>query len=564
MAFDGFTLNAVVAELKTNLIGGKVQKIYEPNNNEILLSVYANGLQYALNINVSSNLYAMHLTTSKKENPLVAPNFCMLLRKHLMNFRITNISTFGLERIVTIEFAGSDENHEELTKKLVIELMGKYSNILLLNEQGNIIDALKHFSMQDGSSRNILPRFEYLLPTSDKLDIEQYAVLENSFEPNSSLISFFANHFIGVSKILVKQAIFSLGIFDVLNHENYIAVVQYLINLKQSIFLLQAKCILLENNDYTLIPTLEKETLQVNFFLDDYYFQKQTREQFVNYRNQLLNFILAKFKKIAKKLLSVEEKLKECDHMEEYQLYGELITSNLYQISKEHLSHIALMNYYNNETIDVPLDISLSPSENAKKYFKKYHKLKNTCTIVQEQKIELEKEINYLESIVYEIQSATSINELDSIYEEIQDAFMLTQKQKNKNKLAKKKNKKQSKTLEPICYDVQSFKVLVGKSNKHNDELTFKIARKEDIWFHVKDLHGSHVVLVTDGKIPSQEVINECAQIAAFHSKAMQSSNVAVDYTLVKYVKKPSNSNAGMVIYTNQKTVNVQPKNSLC
>ena len=282
-------------------------------------------------------------------------------------------------------------------------------------------------------------------------------------------------------------------------------------------------------------------------------------EQFLSYRNQLLNFILAKLKKISKKLAVIDDKLKECEHLEDYQLYGELITSFLYQISNKHVSHITLENYYNNnQPIDIPLDITLSPSDNAKKYFEKYHKLKNTYTVVQEQKIELEKEINYLESIVYEVQAAETSNELDGIYEEIQDASSLPQKASYKKQL-KKKTKKTSKLSEPIQYQIQSFKVLVGKNNKQNDELTFKLANKDDLWFHVKDLHGSHVVLITNGKVPSQEIINQCASLAAYYSKGSQSSNIPVDYTLIKYVKKPSKAKPGMVIYTNQKTVNVQP-----
>ena len=537
MAFDGFVLNAVVAELDC-LIGGKVQKVYEPNNNEILLSIYANGLQYALSINVSSNFYSIYLTTTKKENPLVAPNFCMLLRKYLMNFKIANISTMGLERIVIIELSGNDENHNPVIRKLVIELMGKHSNILLLNEETKIIDSLKHFSIENGATRNISPRYTYTFPTSTKIDIHDYLMLEKSLPTEETLSNFFTNHFTGVSKTLIKYAIADLKIEDYLSLENFHLLATYLLNLALN---------------------EKQESLQVNFFLDDYYHQKMQEEQFLSYRNQLLNFILAKLKKISKKLAVIDDKLKECEHLEDYQLYGELITSFLYQISNKHVSHITLENYYNNnQPIDIPLDITLSPSDNAKKYFEKYHKLKNTYTVVQEQKIELEKEINYLESIVYEVQAAETSNELDGIYEEIQDASSLPQKASYKKQL-KKKTKKTSKLSEPIQYQIQSFKVLVGKNNKQNDELTFKLANKDDLWFHVKDLHGSHVVLITNGKVPSQEIINQCASLAAYYSKGSQSSNIPVDYTLIKYVKKPSKAKPGMVIYTNQKTVNVQP-----
>ena len=622
MAFDGFVLNAVTAELKDNILNGRVQKIYEPTSNEILLSIYVNGLQYALCINVSSNNYSMYLTTSKKENPLVAPNFCMLLRKYLINFKLTNITTFGFERIVMFELSGNNESHEPVVRKLVIELMGKHSNILLLDEENKIVDCLKHFSKENGSYRNIIPKFDYEFPVSDKKDIRKASELEmkqllDGVQPTeTSLTDFFVNHYTGVSKTLLQSIISQYQIDNNLSLQNCNFVLQALLQLEDAIIKKQVKCIFI-GEDYSLTVAIKSkienqivhhttsESLNeiahesidekkindnpfpINFFLDDYYTNKEEKEQFVSFRNQILNFILAKSKKLSKKLMGIDEKLKECANMETYQLYGELLTSYLYQISNKHISEITLENYYKeNAPITIPLDISISPSENAKKYFKKYHKLKNTYTIVQEQKQELEQEISYLESIIYEIQSTKTIEDLNAIYEEIETSFQKTQnhsskslknrkmkfglkntnlkygnfKQKQLKLNAKKKqNGKGSSSSEILQLQIDGFPVLVGRNNKQNDELTFKIAKKDDIWFHVKDLHGSHVVLVTNGKVPFQETINKVASIAAYYSKAVQSSNVPVDYTLIKYVKKPSNSKPGMVIFTNQKTVNVQP-----
>ena len=622
MAFDGFILNAVTTELKNSILSGRVQKIYEPNPNEILLSIYANGLQYALCMNVSSNNYSIHLTTSKKENPLAAPNFCMLLRKYLINFKVTNITTFGFERIAMFEFSGNNESHEPVTRKLVVELMGKHSNILLLDEENKIIDSLKHFSKENGSYRNIMPKFEYEFPVSDKKDIRKTSESEmrqlfDSIQPTeTSLTDFFVAHYTGVSKTLLQSIIAQCKIDNTLNLQNCNLVLQALLQLADAISMQQVKCIFI-GEDYALTCHFEKNVegsfnnngfneelnkitmntknkkeinntpFPVNFFLDDYYTNKEEKEQFVSFRNQILNFILAKSKKLSKKLMGIDEKLKECANMKTYQLYGELLTSFLYQISNEHISEITLENYCEeNAPITIPLDISISPSENAKKYFKKYHKLKNTYTIVQEQKQELEQEISYLESIIYEIQSAKTISDLNTIYEEIETSFQKKQNGNTKNlknkkmgfglknanlkhdnfrqkqlnpKIKKKQNGKGLSSSEILQLQVDGFQILVGRNNNQNDELTFKIAKKEDIWFHVKDLHGSHVVLITNGKNPSQETINRVASIAAYYSKASQSSNVPVDYTLIKYVKKPSNSKPGMVIFTNQKTVNVQP-----
>ncbi len=544
MAFDGLVLNAVVSELKNNLIGGKIQKIYQPSDHEILLGIYANSLQYALSLNISSNCYSIHLTTTKKENPLVAPNFCMLLRKHIMGFRLNSISTNGLERIVTLELTGYDQEHELVCKKLVIELMGKHSNILLLDENDMIIDAFKHFSKQTGANRDIMPKSEYHLPISNKLEISHFAELEKKLENTLCLSDFFVENFIGISKSFILNVLSTLKIEDNLTLTNYRLVASYILDFISKISDNQVKAISIENQDYTLIPCLEKDPLQINFFLDDYYTQKEEKQQFLSYRNQVLTFILGKSKKLAKKLDSINEKLKDCSYMEEYKLYGELLTSYLYQIGKEHRSSVSLNNYYENNTpIEIPLDIALSPSDNAKKYFKKYHKLKNTFSIVQEQKQELEHEISYIESIIYEIQAAKTIKDIDAIYEEIQSSFSVKNKEQSKKVKGKKtKVNPASKKVEPFIYQVDGFKVLVGKNNKQNDELTFKIAKKEDLWFHVKDIHGSHVILITNGVTPSQETINKVASITAYHSKASCSSNVPVDYTFVKYIKKPNHA----------------------
>ena len=438
--------------------------------------------------------------------------------------------------------------------------MGKHSNIMLLDNNNVIIDALKHFSTSDGAYRNILPHTQYVLPASNKINISDYKSLENKLTEFNSLSSFFVENFTGISKTFIVNAINLLNINDTVTLDNYNAIAKYILELKGEIANNNVEAIDFEN-DYTLqICKSSKEPLQVNFFLDDYYNSKEKQEQFLSYRNYLLQFISAKLKRISKKLSTIDDKLKECQNLDKYQLYGELITSFLYQMPKEHISHIELENYYNNnELIDIPLDIAISPADNAKKYFKKYHKLKNTFVIVQEQKAELENEINYLESIVYEIQASKNINDLDEIYDEIEDAFSFSQKQNGKKANKKKKSKRAKETVTPIVYNIDGFKVLVGKNNKQNDELTFKVANKEDIWFHIKDFHGSHVILVTNNLVPPQETINKCASIAAYYSKAMQSSNAQVDYTLVKYVKKPKSANHGMVIYTNQKTVIVKP-----
>ena len=249
-----------------------------------------------------------------------------------------------------------------------------------------------------------------------------------------------------------------------------------------------------------------------------------------------------------------------------YKLYGELITANLYRIdNSKNIDKIKLENYYdNNKIIEIPLDMSISPSYNAKKYFKKYNKLKNALEIVGIQKKETSKEIDYIESIIYELENAKTLDDVHAIYEEISENVIFKEKlsinnKSNKKKLSKKKNTKDLPTLTSFILD--GYTIYIGKNNKQNDYLTLKFAYSNDLWFHTKDIHGSHVILKTDGNEIPQEIINKCASIAAFFSKASNSSNVAVDYTFVRYVKKPSNAKPGMVIYTNYHTVNVQPNN---
>lgn len=572
MAFDGFTLKAVIQELNSCLMNGKITKIYQPLPEEIVLGIYSGGKNYALSLNVSV-LYSLHLTTTSKPNPLHAPNFCMLLRKHLIGFKVKTISMPGLERIAIIELEGYNELNDLVTYQLIIELMGKHSNIILVNQENSIIDSLKHFTTFSGSIRNILPNTPYESPELNKLEISEISNVSEFYESlpidlkSSSLLEYFLNFFSGTSKTLLNYSISQLGITAEFSFENFKCLLVYLQDLLSKVQNQQVICVDFEK-DYVLASSSElNSSLNVNFFLDDYYSQKEQEEEFTQYRNSLLTFIAKKLKKISKKSDEVNKKIQGCFKMNDYQLYGELLTNNLYRLSETHTDRVTLENYYEqNRPIEIPLDITLSPSDNAKKYFKKYHKLKNTISIVTVQKKELEKEIDYLESIVYELQITKNIAELDHIYEEMEDNNLFSRKTpvKQGTKAFRVKNKQNRKSTNKkqndfLSYQIDGFTVLVGKNNQENDYLTLKVAKENDLWFHVKDIQGSHVILVANQKEPSQETINRVAAISAYYSKAKQSSNVPVDYTLVKYVKKPSKAKPGMVTYINYQTVNIQP-----
>ena len=562
MAFDGIVLKSVVSELNTCLINGKINKVYMPNSNEILLGIYSGGKNYCLLCNISSNSYRIHLTTISKPNPLNATNFCMLLRKHLVGFRILNISTLNLERIVTIELEGYNELNDKLRKKLIIELMGKHSNIILLNENNKIIDSIRHLDISSGSLRDILPAREYILPNNDtKLDFYNASKEDFMNIVKNDITKSITNNYTGFSNSFISSILENLNISnDSFSQNDLSALYDTIRSILLNIEINNVKLVNHNTNDY-VITTSNTEPLQVNFFLDDFYSKKEEKDSINTYRNNLLKLVLTALKKISKKLDNINTKLKECDSMDKYRIYGELITSNLYKLdSNQNAESVVLENYYdNNNEITIPLDKTISISYNAKKFFKKYHKLKNTLEIVSVQKQDTIKEIDYLESIVYELENANSISDLDEIYLEISENGIFKGKEKANVKKNKVNKKKVHDEYEPIIYTIDGFILYVGKNNKQNDYITTKLGKNEDYWFHTKDIRGSHCLLKCNGKSVKEHTLVACCQIAAFHSKAKLSSNVPVDYCFVKYVKKPNGSKPGMVIYTNNKTMNVNP-----
>jgi len=563
MAFDGIVANTILKEL-TPLIGSKIDKIHEPDRNTIVLGLYCQGKNYALNICIDAHNCRINLTEHSKVNPLVAPNFCMLLRKHLIGGRISNISMIGLERLVQIEIETINEFNEIETKTLVVELMGKHSNIILNNSNGKIIDAMRHID-STSSYREILPSRTYTFPNSDKFDFlalenfeEFYSKLENStFEDLAKNIS---NTFTGFSLSFAKSAIVKSEITEVTKIEleklyNYISSL-----VKNDVpsgfeFIYKSNKI----SDYVLIKCEQQDSFSLNSFIDNFYFERETIETFTNHRNTILKMILEVLEKYNKRLISINLKLKECDEMEKFKLYGELITANLYRLSNTHSSSIELENYYdNNSLISIPLDTKYSPGLNAKRYFKKYSKLKNAFQIVSEQKIETEKELDYIGSIVYELENSSTLEEVQDIFEEISENVIFKEKLKKKEKKNKVSKNKKTQSFSPIEYEIDGFKIYVGRNNKENDWLTLSFANKTDIWFHTKDIHGSHVILKVDKPV-SDDILVKCAEIAAKHSKAKNSSNVPVDYCLVQFVKKLHGAKPGMVTFTNNKTLNVNP-----
>lgn len=561
MAFDGFINKATVSELHSFLIGGKVSKIFQPNKDEIVINIYSNSSKYNLDININSAFCCLYLSSNKKSNPITPSSFCMLLRKHLISAKITDIETNGFDRIVTINFETYNELNDLISKKLIIELMGKHSNIILVNNDNIIIDSLRHIS----ADRNILPANPYTLPASTKLNINETSLenfkntLANS---DKNLIDSISNTFYGFSKVFTSYIVSTLN----LNNENFSTndieiFFNYIQKLILNIDTLHFKCeyyFFNNKKDYVLISSENVSNLDVNTFLDTYYTFKEENDDFENYRKNILKVILNILKKYEKKLLNINNKLEECNKMDEYKLYGELITSNLYRFNNNiNIDSISLENYYdNNNLIDIKLDKKYSLSMNAKLFFKKYNKLKNTLKIVSEQKIQTKKEIEYLESIIYSLNTSSTIQEIDEIYLEIQENIL------NKRNMNNKKIDKKNDSLSSyLVLNIDGYEVLVGKNNKQNDFITFRVANKEDIWFHVKDNSGSHVLLRKKTNIDiSEELLRKCASIAAYYSKCKDSSKVEVQYTTIKFIKKLKNSRPGFVAFSKYNSIMVEPK----
>ena len=598
MAFDGIVTKAVVSELNTCLINGKINKIFEPNKNEILLGVYSSGKNYCLDISIDSVNYRINLTTNSKPNPQNVLNFCMVLRKHLTGGTIKRIYSNGLERIVFIDIDVYNELNDLITKTLVVELMGKHSNIILLNSEHTVIDSLRHLNKFDNSNRDIFPGSKYLNIESAKKDFlavktfdEFYRDVSIDVENLSSTLSKVYN---GFGKKNISYLLETLNIPTAVSTNNLKEVYSYLkdlfANMPDNVVLKEYSSV---KKDYFAYKSTN-DGLAVNFYLDDFYTSKEQSEQFKQYRDTVLKLVLNHVGKIKERISTIDSKIADCTNAEKYRLYGELITSNLYRIPDYPQAEVTLENYYdNNNLITIPLDEKFSPSKNAKNFFKKYRKLQNTIAIIEKQKELSEAELSYLESIVYELEEVSTIEDIDNIYSEICDNLIFgknantvnnhvyTSTNKvanlnNSNYLNHSKNgnlKKENSSNMPEKRNIDGYTVYIGKNNKQNDYLTCRLAQNSDIWFHTKDIHGSHVVLKNDSLHSSSEnssasctfnipdsVLYKCASIAAYYSKARMSQNVPVDYTLIKYVKKPNGAKPGMVIYTNNKTIYANPQ----
>ncbi len=575
MAFDGFITKSVITELNNTIIGAKVNKVYEPTKNDVVLSLYNNGNNYLLDLCANPEFCRICLTTHSKQNPQNAYNFCMLLRKYLVGGKIIKISNYDLERTIEIQFECYNDLNDLVKRKLFVEIMSRQSNIILTNENNVIIDTLKHF---DNNVRELLPAHEYVFTPINKISF-----LDTSFDDlielknNSeciSIIHFFMNTFIGFSKPLIKETLTNLNISDSdFSNENLQVLYDYFTELILNLGTTKVNCKKISDKDYTLVlnknelnfedEIRENEILHVNYFLDEFYYNKEENSIFINSRNSLLKIVSTSLKKVYKKLENIDFKLKECDEMDKFRLYGELLTANLYKINSSfNYENLTVENYYdNNKAITIPLDKSISAQKNIEKYFKKYNKLKNALVIVSKQKREAEQELNYIESIVFNLSNSKTLNDINEVYEEIAENVS-TKKAISKQEKNKQNKKKDSDKIELDSVEIDGYTIYIGKNNIQNDYISLRFSNPNDIWFHTQKIHGSHVLLRNPENLDIEDipenVLFNCARLAKENSKASSSLNVSVDYCYAKFVKKASGARPGMVIYNNFKTIIVK------
>jgi len=600
MAFDGITLNCIMNELQ-ELIGGRIDGVYQHSKSSFTLEIY-NGQKCFLAVDVSANNYRVNLTTIKRRSLPEAPNFCMLLRKYLISSRIKRIYTKGLERILYIEVSAINELNDTVARTLVVELMGKYSNIILTNQDNKILDALNRHE-SDTSMRDIIPSRIYYEPANSKSDLldistqEFYSLLNNSnFKTLEQAVS---NSFIGVSKLFIQSCIEKLKISNNINKKSAELIYNYILNIIKNPN--NATCERFKNDyiiSYNVDQSANKNTTAdynkddnqieennqnknrnenedsnpnnkvqrhpINEFLDNYYQEKEEREGFAQYRNMLLKILNGTLNKLLKQMENINFKIAACDEMPKFKKYGELLLANIYNLQNLKYTDIVEVDDYTENMreesvkIKIPIDSKLSISQNAERYFKKYTKLKNTLEIVNKQKADTEYELNYIKKLVDEIEQATTKPQLDKAYEEISENILFADIKMDRRK--EKRQKTTSALTNYIKIKIDGYDVLVGKNNKQNDYITLKVANDNDMWFHTKEIQGSHLILRCGGEMPKISTIEKCAQIAAYHSKAKYSSHVPVDYCFRKYVKKPNGAAAGFVIYEKNKTIYVNPK----
>ena len=559
MAFDGITISNIVKELNDTILNGRIAKIAQPENDELLLTIKPAKGQVRLVISASASLPLIYLSRDNKPSPMTAPNFCMLLRKHIANGRIVGISQPSLERIICFEIEHLDELGDLCRKSLIVEIMGKHSNIIFCNEKGMIIDSIKHVSAQMSSVREVLPGREYFIPDTMKkenpLDIPEENFTQELLSKPMPVGKAIYNSFTGISPVVAEEICHLAGIdssipasemsADLLSHL-YRQFTYFMEQVTERKF---SPAIYYEGNEpkeFSSLPLTHFSNYQVKSFdsisevIRTYYSSRDLITRIRQKSSDLRRVVQTALERNRKKYDLQLKQLRDTENRDKYKVYGELIHTYGYNL-EDGAKELEALNYYTNEMIKIPLDPQKTPQENAKKYFDRYNKQKRTFEALSELIKETKDEIDYLESVSKSLDIARSEDDLIQIKEELIESGFIRRKQSSK------KVKITSKPFHYISSD--GFHMYVGKNNLQNEELTFHFANGGDWWFHAKKAPGSHVIVKTNGEELPDRTFEEAARLAAHYSKNSGAEKVEVDYVEKKQVKKPNGSKPGFVVY---------------
>lgn len=561
MAFDGVVISNIVRDMRDRLVGGRIYKIYQPEADEINIVVKNLGTTFRVMLNASATLPLVYFLDDNKKNPMTAPNFCMLLRKHVGNGRITGVSQPDMERIIVIDIEHLDDMGDVCSKKLIIELMGKYSNIIFTDNEGKIIDSIKRIGNNISSVREVLPGRDYVLPPNDKdnpLNISKDKLKSDILEKPMSIVKALYSSLTGISKEMAEEICYEAGVdgnfsTDSLADANKDALWSVLSNIVSGIEEGSYEpCIVYRDNvpvAFSAIYLHMYDDLTVVKFEDIsevlslFYAQKDNYSRMHQKSTDLRKVISALIERTSKKYDIQMKQLKDVEKREKYRIYGELLQAYGHEVKQGDKS-ITVINYYDNTEVTIPIDEMLTAVENANRYFNKYNKMKRTY----EASIKLVKEsketLDHLLLLQNSIEMAGSEADISEIREEMVLAGFL------KDKKGKKEGSKQEKSKPLHFISSDGFHMYVGKNNLQNDRLTFKTAGPKDIWFHAKEMPGSHVIVKLEGveDVPDA-TYEEAARLAAYYSTGKTSPKVEIDYTRRINLKKPPESNPGYVIY---------------
>lgn len=580
MPLDALCLSGLVHELNIALSGDKIDKIYQPARDEIVLGVRTSSGNKKLLLSANPNHPRPQLTELSRENPETPPMFCMLLRKHLTGARILEIVQPPLERIVELRLEALDELGDRVTRSLLLEVIGRRSNLILLDSEQRITGCLRRVDGDISSKRQILPGMFYRLPPAqakhDPLSISasESEHLLSSAPEQAQADMWLLDTFSGLSPLICRELAFRAGgrtdiRLDELGNSGKSLLLQQLSSLSQSVlsfhFTPTVISISGKPKDFSFLPISQYGTAaelsafpSFSSMLDQFYEQREHMERIRQRGQDLIRSVTNARDRTARKLANQEKERAATLNREQLRQFGDLITSNLHSMTKG-MSRLRTANFYDPEgaEIDIPLDPLLTPQQNAARYYKDYNKAKTAQTMLTIQIEKGSRELDYLNSVLESISLAEGERDLQEIRQELTDTGYLRRPSKGKSS----GKRVSSKPMEFISSS--GFRISVGKNNTQNDLLTCKLASKNDIWFHTQKIHGSHVILWTEGRQSDLQSLQEAACLAAWFSQGREASKVAVDYTPVKYVKKPNGARPGMVVYTTYETAVVSPDQML-